>query len=45
MNKEVKKKIESLVQKFPSTKTLIGLAISIILAAIVYLSILFLLSN
>ncbi|MFA5634069.1 MAG: hypothetical protein WCY00_01600 [Candidatus Dojkabacteria bacterium] len=45
MNKEFKKKAEKLLQKLPNAKILIGLAVSIILATIIYLSILFLLSN
>ena len=45
MKKEFKKKAEEIIHKLPSTKVLVGLAISIILATIVYLSILFLLSN
>jgi len=45
MKKEFKKKAEEVLHKLPSTRVLVGLAISVILATIIYLSILFLLSN
>jgi hypothetical protein len=45
MSEEFKKKAEQVLHKLPSPKVLVGLAIAIILSSILYLSILFLLSN